>query len=501
MKKILLVDDEPLITLSLSKMIERSGEDYQVTGMASNGQEALDFVKSSPVDIAIIDIRMPVLDGIGFLERVRQDKLPVQVIILSAYRDFGYAQQAIRYGVSAYLLKPLSQDALMKALTDVSRKVDQASAMKTASSLFTLQKRQQAVYQLLENGKCDAQLLPPALKTGERGCLLMAAAPLELPQPFIEDCQEFGWEPYRSTALILFLPDSQVAPERLSRLSEDIRAVAEEYFLPSLTIALSNGGFAVSELTEAAIQCKVASMYAFYLPDIPILTYSDVHLFSACSIRPLVSLFEELHECIRLSDANSIFEKLAQINESLKVEMSANPQTLYQLVYEMFTELARLEQKQSGTRVFSGITLLHLQNYTTLDTLHEYVVSLIREYFNGTKTAEINRDEQIVSAVREFCQQNYALDCTLDDIAAAVYISKSYLSQIFKEQCGVSLWNYFTDIRVGKAKELLANSNIKINRIGEMVGYPNPSHFGHIFRTHVGVTPKEYRDKIRGAAN
>ncbi len=497
MKKIFLVDDEPLITLSIARMIERSGEDYEVVGTASNGREALDFLERNDVDIAIIDIRMPILDGIALLEKVRQNRIPVRIIILSAYRDFRYAQEAIHYGASSYLLKPLSQEALMDTLADVSKMVERDKTVKTATSLFSLQKRQHAVYRLLETGEFTPKELPPSLQTEETGCLLMLTSPVEYPQPFVEDCLELGWEPYRSASQICFLPDSQASPERIFRLAKETKALTRDYFLPSLAIAQSNGGFRVTDLKETVVQCKVASIYSFYFPETPVIAYSDIQLFGLTSIRPIVSAFEELHGYIRLSSVNNIFQKLKEIYDTLKVEMSVNPQTLYQLVYEIFMEFALLERKQSGTKVFSDITLLHLQNFTTLDALYEYTYTLIRDYFDGKKTVETDRDEQIVNAVRRFCQENYALDCTLEDIAASVYISKSYLSQIFKEKCGVSIWNYFTDIRIEKAKELLASNEIKVNKIGEMVGYPNPSHFGHIFRSHVGVSPKEYRDKIR----
>lgn len=501
MKKIFLVDDEPLITLSIARMIERSGEDYEVVGMASNGREAMDFLKQNAVDIAIIDIRMPILDGIGLLEKVRQNKIPVRIIILSAYRDFRYAQEAIHYGASAYLLKPLSQEALMDTLADVSKMVDRDKTVKTATNLFSLQKRQQAVYQLLGTGEFTPKELPPSLQTEETGCLLMLTSSLEYPQPFVEDCLELGWNPYRSASQICFLPDSQASPERIFQLAEETKALAVDYFLPSLAIAQSNGGFQVADLKNAVVQCKVASMYSFYFPEDLVIAYSDIQLFGLSSIRPIVAAFEKLHSYIRLSSVDNIFQKLKEIYDTLKVEMSVNPQTLYQLVYEIFMELALLERKQSGTNIFANITLQHLQNFTTLDALYDYAYTLIRDYFDSKKTVETDRDEQIVNAVRRYCQENYALDCTLDDIAASIYISKSYLSQIFKAKCGVSLWNYFTDIRIEKAKELLASNEIKVNKVGEMVGYPNPSHFGHIFRSHVGVSPKEYREKIHERAD
>lgn len=497
MMKILLVDDEQLIMLSVAKMIERSNEDYELTGTASNGEEAWEFLQCNPVDIAIVDIRMPLLDGIGLLQRIQENKLSVRIIVLSAYRDFEYAQKALSYGASDYLVKPLSQKALMEALSRVSRLVKQDCTARSAVSLFSYKQMQNAIYQFLENGKADTELLPGSLKTTERGCLLLLTSPIAFPQPLIEDCSELGWEPYREMQKICFLPERLASMETIISLARKTRKLMSDYFLPSLTISCSQSDYTVSELQAALIECKLAAMYSFYLPEEEVIYYSSVHLFGPTSIRPTVSAFEKLHGYIQLGNQNAVLALLQHIYDSLKAEMGLNPQTLYQLFYEMFAEYAMLEKSPGNTGVFSGITLQSLQRYPTLDALYEYSLSLIQAYYSGVRTFPPNRDEQIVASVKEYCRANIPANVTLDDMAASVYISKSYLSSIFKERCGISIWNYFTELRIEKAKELLSSSEIKSNKICEMVGFTNPSHFGRSFRSHVGVTPIEYRQKMR----
>lgn len=498
MKRILLVDDEQLITLAISKMIERSGEYYEVVGTASNGAEALHFLEHNPVDIALVDIQMPVLNGIGLLKRIHEKKLTVHVIILSAYRDFEYAQEALRHGADDYLLKPISQEALMQTLSKVSLQVDRDFAAKEAVHLFSYKRRQKAIYHLLENGKKDSDDLPAYFYSEETGCLLLLTGTIEFPLPFIEDCHNLGWEPYRDFQLIYFLPDNEADTKKILHIAKQTRALMDEYFLPSLTITHSNSGYSISDLNQALVECKIASMYAFYFPEKAVIAYSDIHMFGLTSIHPTVAAFEELHNYIKLSSKDNIFKQLKQIYQSLKIGMGLNPQTLYQLFYEMFMEFRILEKKQGNFNFFSDTTLSHLQSFISLDSLYEYSISLIQDYFDGTEPPSVNHDEQIIEQIKDFCLCNYATDCTLEDIASTVYISKNYLSQLFKEKCGISIWNYFTNIRIEKAKYLLSSSTIKVNQIGEMVGFKNPSHFGRTFRTHVGVSPKEYRLQIQG---
>ena len=116
MYRILLVDDEDLIRVSLRYAVERSGADAEVVAECSGGREALDVLREIEPDIIITDIRMPHMDGLEMIRQIRQTSADVQIIIISGYAEFEYARQAIQYRVSEYLLKPVSAEALKASL-------------------------------------------------------------------------------------------------------------------------------------------------------------------------------------------------------------------------------------------------------------------------------------------------------------------------------------------------------------------------------------------------
>ena len=98
MVRILLVDDEPFIVQGLKAMLEQGNQNCEIVGEASNGKEALDFLKQREVDLVIADIQMPVMSGLELLETIRKEKISdAYFVILSGYSDFQYAQQALRY--------------------------------------------------------------------------------------------------------------------------------------------------------------------------------------------------------------------------------------------------------------------------------------------------------------------------------------------------------------------------------------------------------------------
>ena len=118
--KVLLVDDEPYILQGLRVLVDWEEEGFKITGMAANGQEALKFLKNNKVDLILADIKMPIMNGLELLARIRNDDISdAYFIILSGYADFLFAQEAIRYDCTDYILKPVSKEQLIDTLHKV----------------------------------------------------------------------------------------------------------------------------------------------------------------------------------------------------------------------------------------------------------------------------------------------------------------------------------------------------------------------------------------------
>ena len=106
MLKVLLVDDEPFIVQGLSALIDWEKEGFEIVGTAGNGSEAVEFLKSNPVDLILADIKMPVMNGLEFLKYIRETHLSEAFfVILSGYGDFTYAKEAIKMAVYGLHIK------------------------------------------------------------------------------------------------------------------------------------------------------------------------------------------------------------------------------------------------------------------------------------------------------------------------------------------------------------------------------------------------------------
>ena len=106
--KIVIVEDETRIREGIEKLIKRISDEYEMIALAENGEEGLQTIIENQPEIVVTDIKMPKMDGIEMLTRLKEISKMPKVIVLSAYSDFEYARQAIKLGVSEYILKPIS---------------------------------------------------------------------------------------------------------------------------------------------------------------------------------------------------------------------------------------------------------------------------------------------------------------------------------------------------------------------------------------------------------
>ena len=120
--KIMIVDDERIVRDAIASSIEWENYGIEVVFSAANALEALDFIDNNEVNLMLIDIRMPVIDGIELLKRVHDKKKDIDCIILTGHAEFEYAQQAVHYGAKDYLLKPIDEDTLLKAINTCKEK-------------------------------------------------------------------------------------------------------------------------------------------------------------------------------------------------------------------------------------------------------------------------------------------------------------------------------------------------------------------------------------------
>ncbi len=173
-RRILIVDDETLIRQGIQARLEYLGFEFEKIQEADDGLKALSVLQEEEIDIVITDIRMADMSGLDFIRQAKPLYPHIQFMILSGYAEFSYAEQAIQLGVSAYLLKPISNDELKKvmntALEELEKREEQYRILKKGERIlkeneqYLLEKNLNALLHQLEPLEGEALSLKQSIE-------------------------------------------------------------------------------------------------------------------------------------------------------------------------------------------------------------------------------------------------------------------------------------------------------------------------------------------------
>ncbi|MGI6031647.1 MAG: AraC family transcriptional regulator [Eubacteriales bacterium] len=143
---------------------------------------------------------------------------------------------------------------------------------------------------------------------------------------------------------------------------------------------------------------------------------------------------------------------------------------------------------------FNRNYIKEIEHFTDIEDLSVWITGIMHRFINYSFDFTDVKHSDVVYKVMKYIKQNYSQKITLEDLAKHVYLSKSYLSSIFKEETGCSLSSYINQVRVEKSKLMLLDSTGSLAGIASLCGFEDQSYFTKVFKKIVGVSPKVYRD-------
>ncbi|MDU4698783.1 MAG: response regulator, partial [Paenibacillus sp.] len=168
MIKVLIVDDEPKLREGLRMFIDWEACGYEVVDTAANGNEALDKYERYRPDLVVADIRMPGMDGLQLIEKLRMQDPLLHILILSGYADFSYAKKAMTQRADGYLLKPVDEDELKDYLWKIKLTIDEERASQQWKHV-TAEWNREALIQSVLTGEDKDDPAPLCERAGEVG--------------------------------------------------------------------------------------------------------------------------------------------------------------------------------------------------------------------------------------------------------------------------------------------------------------------------------------------
>lgn len=456
MFKVILADDESRILKTIQTAISWNRLGLEVAGCASNGSQALALMQKTNADILITDIRMPDLDGLALCRAAREYNPAVQMILISGYADFSYAQRGIELKVLGYCLKPVNMAELTGLLKTAVKNIRRDTVLKTDDLLDYIEAgKENEIRKLLgEFGLNVPDLyLAASMNLHDIGAQLQADLSVRL-----------GKHKYIYFSATPF--DRQSAYELILTAKE------------KSGIGLFPGTVSPTQLQDAISECVIMS-YQFFITGKPSLCERPVE-------SPLTEdLFRRLKEAVKdISSLKTFIRQLKTSDPSLLFSVS----TAYHFFYQVIS-CRLLEDLEADERFLSGYEQL-VCDYNNFSEVLTELENRLDSSCPDQSQPEPNASSfmQII----KYLHNNYDQDISLKKLSEQFHMNSSYISSLIKNETGLTYTQYLTDLRIGKARQLLESTDLSLAEISEAVGFNDYFYFIKKFKKVVGVTPGHY---------
>jgi two-component system, response regulator YesN len=527
MISIFLVDDEVLTIAALEKILTESSLEVNIIGKAYDGVTALEKIREVKPDLIITDIRMPNLNGLELMNALKKEKLLSKVLVLSAYRDFEYAKHAMEHGACGYIVKPIDKCKLFQLIDEINVKIEEEKSVKeiknklsiTNSALrnnylieFVKGKRKYTSFNVEELG--DVFPHENYFIVGIKLNSIVdeksnEVQPLFSTKEMIEKLENISnnnvkLTPFYSEIDEIIIITSLNRNENsihndIDEVLERIKSIIDESFVNSGTIGTSCLNDELDHISNSYNEAKESLLYSFYKGDDAILRFEDIKYDRTIKSINIFDKEDYFIECVKLGIGDEALRLLEM--EFLKLNSMRNiyPSLVYKEFYEIIIYINKALRgttiKEDLKNYYQNIDINSLSRYTTLKKLYEFMKEAIEKIVFQINNERKSEDRKIIDMVKKYCENNYGKDISLDLISDNINMAKNYFCSFFKKNTGKNFWDYLTELRIEKAKNMLKKTTLKVNVISIEVGYKNSSHFGRIFKEYVGMSPAEYKEK------
>ena len=534
--KVFLVEDEMVIRRGIKNSIDWEKEGYIFCGEASDGELAYPMIIKEKPDILITDIRMPFMDGLELCKLVKKELPNIKILILSGYDEFDYAKEAIRLGVTEYLLKPISSGKLLEALNGVSESIRREKEDKDLVRKYMEEMRENTEHEkqkFFEQMIAGNLSMADALETGKKYEMNLSAGMYNLllfrftlgeenrksgellgeAEYAIEKLTErleYVFEFQRGVegwAFLLMADNEEQMSERVKELSKDLEEIMKNYSTIAYFGGIGQPVARLRELEESFREAERALAARFTMELNRIISVEDIRM--AQNVDTLDDI--EIMSFGEIEKTRTMLEKFLnngaedEIDEFVDVYINELPEENLKSVLMrqyiimdayivMMSFCEKIEGIEGEMQAQSEELKNSMKTIQTLEEIKNYIRMLLKKIIGIRDTISGRRYSDIIEIAKDQIRKTYMSDeISLNTIAAEVGMSPSYFSSIFSKEMGKTFVEYLTEIRMDRAKELLMCSSMKTSEIGYEVGYKDPHYFSYIFKKTQNCTPKEFR--------
>ena len=492
MIRIIIVDDEILSRVGIQSFFDEEA-DVEVVGTFGMASEAIEFLRKNKVDIVITDIEMADINGLEFIQIIREEDLANGVIIVSCHSDFSYAQEAIAKGTNSYVLKHnISKQSLLEEVKRVYAATLRQSSTSDHKTLFSKDKSipEDCIYRLAIIKICPSDSTVE-VRNIEKPMLVHLLEG-------IVNRYHIGtlFAPYGKEIFVVFqLDKTRNLKNREQQLLEYVQIIERnmlQYINEKILFGISEEFSKLEDISLHYEEAVQAVGNSFYCPDNNLFFYnfrkkefSIPHFSWRSFLDPdgLKIVSSELRDALAISREEQwdVSQLKSQIIQNISI-----------LLYKVSTEYMVGKQFESEWNSLKTMPLLITSSNTVeqLETNTLHILSLLW----GECSKEMVYDE--LSGAFRYIEQHIKEKISLDELTATCHMSAPTFCKKFKDRTGKTPFEYINECRVEKAKTMMKNRKYSLWEISEATGFTNTNYMIRVFKKYTGQTVSEYRNQL-----
>lgn len=514
MLKVMIVDDEPVERMALQSILENGLQDIEIVGQAEDGWNAIQMAEQLKPDLVLMDIKMPGLDGIEVVKVLHEKYSEMSFVMVSAYDTFHFAQEALRLQVRDYLLKPSTEEDIVRVIGKIVADIKRERAERN-DRLNDKQKLQRLlpiletdlVSQLLFDHVPDVRLdeLLQMLSIPKNSEVFVMVLFLQQgPEVSNEEndqlyqtlktevlAREKGWigaMTARTIPIILFRDlDKNYRAQGVSCVRKMMnfrnRYKEIDFFIGIGGPCLSLGEIRHSyqEALKASRDLTLPSGHCFY---------EDIHEKVSDDLQMIRHAEKEILGALEIGNTtlvNVYFERL--LDQLLVSGQNLNmvKQQLLDILYKIHKIVQGMGVKAEQPFIYYAENNLILKSEAS-----NWLDRLMDAYDKST----IQNSMELYQKMRKYIIHNAHRNISLESLADYLKLSPYYVSKIFKEYSGHNYIDFLTEYRIEKAKKLMTDPSKSMKEIAYDVGYHDPNYFSRVFKKVAGYSPSDYKNRF-----
>ena len=511
--RIVVVEDEFRARKGLINLINKYCPGYEVVGEAENGITGLEVISQLKPDIVIADIMMPEMNGLEMFQKLKELGIKNKTIILSGYSEFEYAQKSIKFGVSDYLLKPVTVEYFKNVLEQIKKEIE-------AERLLILQPSEKVppvesillniilgsvnnVEECMESLKGIYQIDPEQSYTA---ILAYLGSNEGIDKALIKNIIKSNMDNLQD--LKYYIVDLEVYKELVILIPEGVNCMGLERkfqntVMPEIRkIGFNNivfGSISFENLREAKNSLQVLRKelkWSITLDEEVLIAYPKTKQIFTKAVQYPVDLEHKAKDAVYNKDSDKLQKSVdgflacwrkdlyqpSQIIDSFVRFASSIINILKEINYDLYCQI---NQKDALQNIMDALNWYEIKTALT-DIVDK--ITFYEEKDNHTYSLLIKKMLSIIA-------ERYKEGITLDEIAVKLNVTPEYLGSLFIKEVGKNFTLYTKEYRISKAKELLLNSNLKVSEISAKVGYTDTKYFCRVFKEIIGMSAGEYQRK------